>query len=213
MSYKKNNFFWPSYVDLMTGLFIIMLVLFVLSFKSLSDAKKRAEEKIVKIQEIQNAVSSLPLNLFEYQPEFKRFTLKNQIQFELGEYEIPSSDYDYLIKVGNRINVMINELKNKFAQDSIKYLIVIEGMASKIGGTIESNYTLSFERAKALIDFWNSKDIVFDPSVCEMIISGSGVGGIGRFEGKDEYKNQRILLQIVPKLSYLGSNKLDSQSK
>lgn len=206
MKKENNDFFWPSYVDLLTGLFIVMLVLFVLSFKSLSDSKRIIEEKFIKIQEIQNAVSSLPPELFQYQPEFKRFTLNRQIQFKIGRSEIPFKDYDYLTKAGNEIKSMISELKYKFAQDSIKYLIVIEGMASIIGGTRASNYELSYDRAKAVYDFWtNVKNIKFDPSVCEIMISGSGTGGVGRYSGSEEYKNQRILIQIIPKISYQGN--------
>ena len=34
---QSSDFFWPSYVDLMTSLFVVMLVLFVYSFKLFKD--------------------------------------------------------------------------------------------------------------------------------------------------------------------------------
>jgi len=178
-----------------------MLVLFVLSYKLLSDSKKVTEEKLKKIEEIQKAVSNLPAAIFEYQPNYKRYTLAKQIQFAKGSDIIPKTDYDYLTQVGLEINYMIEDLKNRYMGDSIKYLIVIEGMASTIGGSHYSNYLLSYQRAKSIYDFWINKKINFDREICEVMISGSGLGGVGRHGGADEYKNQRIIIQIIPKLS------------
>jgi outer membrane protein OmpA-like peptidoglycan-associated protein len=206
MKIENKDFFWPSYVDLMTALFIVMLVLFVLSYKSLNDAKKTSEEKLKKIEEVQKAVSGLPENVFIYEPAYKRYTLTKQIQYERNSAEIPMSDYEYLTTVGNEINKMIGKLKDKYNSDSIKYLIVIEGMASKIGGTEESNYLLSYLRARSIYEFWKNRSINFDPEICEVMLSGSGLGGVGRFSGQDEFKNQRILIQIVPKLSKFKAN-------
>jgi hypothetical protein len=43
---ESKDFFWPSYVDLMTALFLIMLVLFVLGFKR-SNYKQRYNERLI----------------------------------------------------------------------------------------------------------------------------------------------------------------------
>ncbi|HOP51132.1 MAG TPA: OmpA family protein [Ignavibacteriales bacterium] len=201
MKKLSNDFFWPSYVDLMTSLFIIMLVLFILSFKALTDEKRVSEEKLQKIEEVQEAVNQLPAELFIYEKEYKRYTLTKQIQFAFNSYKIPETDYDYLYRVGKELQNMLEKLKQNYLTDKIKYLIVIEGMASKIGGTPESNYILSFNRAKSIVEFWQAYGIKFDPEICEIMVSGSGWGGIGRFSGEEEYKNQRILIQIIPKLS------------
>jgi hypothetical protein len=201
MKTENRDFFWPSYVDIMTALFIVMLVLFVLSYKSLSDSKRTSEEKLKKIEEVQKAVSGLPQNVFIYEPQFKRYTLSRQIQYERNSAEIPYSDYEYLMIVGKEIIKMIENLKVKYNSDSIKYLIVIEGMASRIGGTEEFNYSLSYMRARSIYEFWKNRSINFDPEICEVMLAGSGLGGVGRYTGKDEYKNQRILIQIIPKLS------------
>lgn len=207
MKTENKDFFWPSYVDLLTALFIVMLVLFVLSYKLLSESEKTTKEKLRKITEVQNAVSHLPKSIFEYEPTFKRYTLKRQVQFALNSDVIPEEDYDYLKQVGNEIKNMIDSLNTRFAADSIKYVIIIEGMASNIGGTYQLNYLLSYQRAKSIYEFWKRKDVdvEFDPSICEVIISGSGLGGVGRFSGKEEHKNQRILMQIIPKLSKFES--------
>jgi hypothetical protein len=63
------------------------------------------------------------------------------------------------------------------------------------------NYELSYKRSKALFDFWKKNQINFDPNICEIIIAGSGTGGAGR--DSIEYKNQRFLIQIIPKISKL----------
>lgn len=96
------------------------------------------------------------------------------------------------------IESLISKLKSKYQNENIKYLIVIEGMASIDGYSF--NYELSYQRALALARFWTENNIGFDPNICELQIAGSGVGGIGRYRGTDEYKNQRFLIQIVPKI-------------
>lgn len=203
---KKSNFFWASYSDLMTSLFFIMLVLFVLTVVALKKQAIATEEELRTIKEIQSSVHELPEEYFIYQTEYKRFVLNRQIKFAHNSYDIPFVDYDYLKKVGNAINELINRLKNedKFKNLDIKYLIVIEGMASNIGGTELTNYELSYRRALSLYLFWKEQNIIFDEIVCEVQIAGSGVYGIGR-DKKDEM-NQRFLIQIIPKIGQIDAN-------
>ena len=49
---ESKDFFWPSYVDLMTALFLIMLVLFVLGFKRSND-KQRDNERLISELKVQ----------------------------------------------------------------------------------------------------------------------------------------------------------------
>lgn len=199
MKHKESNFFWTSYTDLMTSLFFVMLALYILTVAVLRYQQKATEEQLKKIKEIQNATKALDTTYFEYQLKYKRFTLKEQIGFAGGSNKIPNKDFSYLIKVGKSIQKLVNTLKVKYKDSDIKYLIVIEGMASKDNYTY--NYQLSYERALALYNFWQDQNIILDPTICEVIISGSGTGGVGRFEGRrEEYKNQRFLIQIIPKI-------------
>lgn len=205
MTNKDKDFFWPSYVDLLTALFIVMLVLFVLSYKLLSDSKKTTEEELNKIKEIQKISENLPKNFFEYQPEFKRWTLIRQPQFPINSDQIPFSDYEFLTLIGQSLIQMVDSLQIKYRDDSLKYLIIIEGMSSKIGSNPDPN-NLSYRRAKALVDFWTQNNIFFDKQVCELLVVGSGIEGIGRYPFdpplfEQEKKNQRILIQLVPKSS------------
>ena len=103
-----------------------------------------------------------------------------------------------MIKVGNSIQKLINDLKTKYSQQDIKYVVIIEGMASN--DNFSDNFPLSYKRAWAVLKLWQEQNIVLDPTVCEIQVAGSGSEGIGRFPKKEEFKNQRILIQIVPKI-------------
>lgn len=198
MKQKESNFFWTSYTDLMTSLFFVMLALYVLTVAVLRYQQKATEEQLRKIKEIQNATKSLPSEYFEYQPEYKRFTLKNQVNFPSKKADIPKADYPYLIQVGKSIQQLIETLKAKYKGDNIKYLIVIEGMSSNIA--YSENYQLSYDRALSLFRLWQEQNIQLDPTICEVMIAGSGTGGVGRFAGAKEVMNQRFLIQIIPKI-------------
>ncbi len=198
MKRKSEGFFWASFTDLMISLFFIMLVLYVLTFVRLKTEQRATEDQLNKLKEIQSAVKELPQEYFTYQSEFKRFSLNKQIQFPKGKSEITGDYSDYLLNVGKSIESLISKLKTKYQNENIKYLIVIEGMASIDGYSL--NDELSYQRALALSRFWKEKNIIFDPKFCELQIAGSGTSGIGRFTGTEEYKNQRFLIQIVPKI-------------
>jgi hypothetical protein len=199
MKPKSSNFFWPSYTDLMTSLFFIMLVLYVLTFVKLKLQQKATEEQLNKIKEIQNAVKELPKEYFKYDEKNKRFELIQQIQFDKKDAVIKLEYESYLLKVGLSIEKLIKTLKNKKVTQNIgniKYLVVIEGMASNDSYLL--NYELSYQRALALYNFWKRSSINFDPDICEVQIAGSGVGGVGR--DQIEINNQKFLIQIVPKI-------------
>ncbi|AUD06012.1 OmpA family protein [Spirosoma pollinicola] len=196
MKVKEASFFWTSYTDLMTSLFFVMLALYVLTVAILKYQQKATEEQLQKIKEIQNATQQLPRKYFQYQPEYKRFTLNRQIQFPRGKADIPVSDYAYLITVGRSIRQLVDTLKVKYSNEKIKYLIAIEGMASN--DQYLYNNQLSYQRALALRTFWIQQNIRLDPTICEVIVAGSGIGGVGR--EINETKNQRILIQIIPKI-------------
>ncbi len=197
---KKNIIFWISYSDLMTSLFFIMLILFVVTIGYLKSIVDATNEQLEKIQELQTAVQELPTDYFEYQPEYKRFKLNKQIQFDRGKSTIKSEYNDYLINVGKSITSLIDALNNnaEYKKFNIKYLVVIEGMASK--DNYQYNFELSYERALALYRLWESNGIVFKPETCEIQISGSGIEGIREYSGQEEYKNQQFLIHIIPKM-------------
>lgn len=196
---KKTNFFWASYADLMTSLFFIMLVLFVLVIAMMKRQQAATEQQLRKIIEIQSAVKELPAEYFIYEKDFKRFALKKNVEFVINTDILKKqSDEKYLINVGQSVKKLIDTLKVKYKNQDIKYLILIEGMSSS--DNYKNNYLLSYARAWAVKKLWDTNNIDLDPSICEIQISGSGPGGIGRYRKNEDKKNQRILIQIIPKI-------------
>lgn len=198
MKGKDSGFFWPSFADLMTSLFFIMLVLYVLTYLKLTNQQKATEQQLNKIKEIQAAVKELPKEYFQYDSFYKRFSLVQNVEFETGKDIIKPQYEHYLVDVGKSIRSLIDNLKTKYAQQDIKYVVIIEGMASN--DNFSDNFPLSYKRAWAVLKLWQERNIILDPTVCEVQVAGSGTSGIGRFPHKEEYKNQRILIQIVPKI-------------
>lgn len=202
---KKNNFFWVSYADLMTSLFFIMMVLFVVTIGYLQFEKKITEKELEKIKELQTAVKQLPDKYFSYQPQYKRFKLNKTISFTSGSSTIKNEDHEYLLDVGHSIINLVDSLnaKEEYKNFDIKYLVVVEGMSSK--DKYSRNFELSYERALSLYKLWQKNDIIFKPEVCEIQIAGSGTDGVREFLGKDERKNQQFLIHIVPKIGEMSN--------
>ena len=223
MKKKSGSHFWPSYSDLMTSLFFIMLVMFVLTIVSLRNSlleaehlRRISEEQLRSIQQIQEAVNQLPTDYFEEDATNKRWVLKQAFspKFKVRDFNISLlNDTTNLIKVGNSLMGVIdrlNRMKNnpQYKDMDITYLVVIEGMASK--DNYYDNDALSYNRALSLYYLWRRNGISFEKSQCEVQISGSGVRGRGRFNAdgmhpKDEVRNQRIMIQIIPKIGNLNT--------
>ena len=190
--------FWAVYADAMTGLFAVMLALFALSYWWVSATFSVSAERFEQIQLIEEAVRRLADNrYFVYQPEHKRHVLQQGVQFNRGSAVIPARERTFLTEAGRRLESLINDLKNKDLAN-VKYLVVIEGMASNDG--YASNFELSYQRALALYRLWREMGISFDPEICEVVVAGSGTGGVGRYGADEEFRNQRILIQIWPKV-------------
>ncbi len=208
---KKESFFWTSYSDLMTSLFFVMLVLFVLTIALLhrkmvdiETERKATQAQLDKIQEIEEAVNRIDSSYFDYNKVYKKHVLKIRVNFPIGVSNIGVID-DYtqneLKKAGRSIQNSLKKISQEYPD--IQYLLVIEGQASK--DNYIHNYELSYKRALALHDFWNSNNIDFGKN-CEVLISGSGIGGNLR-EKNDESKNQRFLIHIVPKPGIIEASK------
>lgn len=195
---KGVDFFWTSYSDLMTSLFFIMLVLFILSIFLMRSRIIATERQLDKIKEIENAVSNIDKKYFEYSSQFKKHILKTRVGFNTGSSDI--DDIPLFIKkeltdAGKSIVDFINFTNQKYKDSDIRYLLVIEGQASNDQYTY--NYELSYKRALSLYRFWVASGIKFDNVHCEVIIAGSGTKGVPR--EKNELENQRFLINILPK--------------
>lgn len=211
MSVKKESFFWTSYADLMTSLFFVMLVLFVLTIvllnKKMIEIKKNEEatkEQIKKIQEIEQATKDIDSTYFEYNESHKKHILKVNVNFPTGIANINSIDENTQKKLIEAGRVVQNLIEQKTKEYGIQYLLVIEGQASKDNWGEENNYKLSYERALSLRNFWKDNRLDFGNN-CEVLISGTGTGGVMR--ERDEKRNQRFLIHIIPKPGIIEASK------
>jgi outer membrane protein OmpA-like peptidoglycan-associated protein len=174
--------------------------------QELNDEKARLlvmEIEYRKLQEIQKAIENLDPRYFVYQPEYKRHVLRTQVQFDKGRSVIKEPYKPILEEAGKALRSLVDVLE---PNDNIKYLMVIEGMASADDYT--RNYELSYERALSLVRLWQDLGITFDQNRVEVMISGSGEGGVGR-NMEEEVKNQRFLIQIIPKIGELRAIEYD----
>ena len=214
MKSEKNNAFWPSYTDLMTSLFFIMLVLFVLVFTKQQKQIKDLERQLAIVNAVDENLRPLKSDstLFRYEEEYKRFKLSFDVKFEVDKYNINSGDLEnYSATVNNvdnagiKLKSVIQSLKKSKDSDvkmkDVSYILVIAGYASKTGEEYH-NYELSYRRALGLRNYWRSKGIDFEAAefnnLIDLQISGNGWGGLGR-STKDQ-DNQRFLIQIFPKI-------------
>jgi len=203
---KKESFFWTSYSDLMTSLFFVMLVLFVLTIVLLHKKISEQDVKLAefeKIEEIKKAINEINPDYFEYNETYKKHVLKIKVNFPTGKSQMKTID-SYTLSKLKKAGQIIQQFITKISRDNpeIQYLLIIEGQASK--DNFLQNYELSYERALALSRFWKNSGINFGTH-CEVLISGSGISGSMR--DTIESKNQRFLIHIIPKAGVIGDNK------
>jgi hypothetical protein len=218
MKKNSNDFFWPSFTDLMTSLFFIMLVLYVLTYVQLKIRNRVLENqlKIIKTVEANLAPLKKDKELFAYEEKHKRFKLAFDVKFEKDKFDI-SSDLDLInpeltrTKIegaGKKLIAVINRLKQEKDKDTslsdVSYILVISGYASKDynKNNLDHNYKLSYLRALNLWSYWKSIGIDFESpaynNLIDLQIAGNGWGGVGRLN--QESDNQRFLIQIFPKI-------------
>lgn len=214
MKSSKADFFWPSYTDLMTSLFFIMLVLYVLTYIRLNTTINLQKEKLAIIEAVEENLKPLKsdTSLFTYEQKYKRFKLSFDVKFQNDQYEISPSqleNYGTTVEKINRAGEKLQQIINKLQQSknsnprlrNVAYILVIAGYASRTGNE-SHNYELSYRRALTLWNYWRSKGINFESQsyngLVDLQISGNGWGGVGRLA--KETDNQRFLIQIFPKI-------------
>lgn len=206
---KKESYFWTSYSDLMTSMFFIMLVLFVLAVALLHrhmdeiDKERRAtQEQLRIIEEIEEATKTIDTRYFEYSSEHKKHVLTTKVHFPAKKHELHYIDkftQRELINAGKAIANSISNITQKYPE--VQYILVIEGQASK--DNYAQNYDLSYNRALTLKILWEKNNINFG-NKCEVVIGGNGDGklyGTGFMRDPIESNNQRFLIHILPKTS------------
>ncbi|MDI9364178.1 MAG: hypothetical protein QM541_04440 [Flavobacterium sp.] len=211
MKKKGESFFWTSFADLMTSLFFIVLVLYVLTYIKL---KKKEKELVNTVADLKHKLEVYelveqnlkPLKqdtlLFRYEENYKRFTLAFDVNFALGKSQIQRGDLNnYYVtaskieSVGKQLQITIDNLaRNKAenpAMNNVSYLVIISGYASHLlSGSQISDYDLSYQRAYNLWGYWKGIGIDFEANkykgLIDLQIAGNGWGGVGRFERDPE---------------------------
>ncbi|GHT50009.1 hypothetical protein AGMMS49982_04520 [Bacteroidia bacterium] len=207
--HKKESFFWTSYSDLMTSLFFVMLVLFVLVIVLLH---KKISEQGATIKELERITQIdrqfeplIKSGKFQYYPDSKKFVAKDLVGHEIFQplqTKILSEYIKPTIEVGREVEILLQKLSKENADFS--YQLVIEGnMANRWDHSINKDqregYKTSYERALAVYLLWLSNGIDLRKYNTEVLICGSGYSGLDR--DKTEDNNKRFSIQIIPKIS------------
>lgn len=252
MNGKTPGHFWPSYVDIMTTLFAIMLVLFVVSFCRFKITNGKLGVLVNEYKDIIDVYSTVSAidstQYFGYNDQYLKHLFTVDVEFQEKQYSMYKLKLDLtdeqaanqkradVLEAGKIIKRTIERVEQLQKTDinkknNIKFLVVIEGQASKVkfdDSDWQNNYTLSYLRAQFLDKFWKSNGINLEAIPrCELIIGGSGERGVPRIhpdEGKlhkkypdlkeyqkhwidEESKNQRFLVHIVPVIGNINVTK------
>ena len=248
MDGKNNGSFWPSYVDIMTTLFAITLILFAVSFSRFKIKEKQLQSLVDEYENIITVYSTVgsidSTEYFGYNEQYLKHLFTIEVEYQQKEFSIDKLKLDKtdpaaanrkredIVAAGKVIQKTIQKLETADSiRNNIKFLVVIEGQASKVGfdlGSWQNNYTLSYLRAKHLNEFWKAHGIDINAiPKCELIIAGSGEGGVPRVIPDEEAlhkaspdtkeywrhwmieeeKNQRFLVHIVPVIGNIDVTK------
>lgn len=128
--------FWPSYVDIMTTLFAVMVVLFAVSFTRFRANEKELEFLVARYNEIKSIyemVEKIDSNYFEFNEEYVKFIFKIQVTFQRGRFDIESELQDdvmnplradslrtQIVQAGEEIKRTIESLQNSETKQDIK---------------------------------------------------------------------------------------------
>ena len=124
----KESYFWTSYSDLMTNLFFVMLMLFILAVALIHGQGAATRKELDKINEIRDAIRNIDTTYFQYDPVYKKHILKTKVQFQKGSSDINDLDEETkheLCAVRDTLKVILENLLEKDTNAS--YLLVIEG--------------------------------------------------------------------------------------
>ncbi|NVK75115.1 MAG: hypothetical protein HWE24_16720 [Oceanospirillaceae bacterium] len=206
---KKNSFFWVSYSDLMTSLFFIMLVLYVVTFvllKKEKDGLLAKARQLEEIEAVEKALETLDTNYFQFDNSNKRYRLAIDARFTPNSasiLDIPKEKRVEFLSAGKELYSKLDTIIQE--NPDINYLLVIEGNTQRFMNNwqVDPNmgYRLSYKRALALYNYWLSNGIDFRNlgSQCEIVIAGSGYFGQSR-DIENPNNNRKFSIQITSKV-------------
>lgn len=206
---KKSSFFWVSFADLMTSLFFIMLVLYVITFAILqskqSDLIVQAQQ-LEKIKNVQKAIENLDSTYYHFDSINKRYKLNIDVKFNPNSYEINDISLDKRLELAKAGKNLYSKIKSIIDTSStIDYLLIIEGNTQRFNNNWETSpevgYILSYKRSLSLYSYWKKMGYDFGDlgSQCEVILAGSGYFSQSR-DVLYEEKNRRFTIQVTSKV-------------
>lgn len=231
--YKQNDSFWTSYSDLMTSLFFVMLVLFIVCLvkvnkinTDLQTVNEEANRQIKKYENILHLKEQFEVlsksSSLAYDAEKKMFYAKDFQGKEIFKpydgtnMEVASQILDSCLATVDTVgNDLFRILKQLNSDKRFSYQLVIEGNAAIPWKELQnksfnpdniSMYKLSYQRALALYERWRRNGLDFRKYNTEIIIAGSGFNGNNRDQIIEE-NNKRFIIQIIPKIDKPEENK------
>jgi len=183
--------YWPSFVDLMSILFITFLTIFFILFLSEKYLSYLVSEGLEDLNELQSHFSDRTTVAYSQ----GRIVISDKVLFDLDSFELTSEGRDVLFEVGESLKQYMKDKKANFS-------IVVEGHTDTRGSN-PHNYYLSFERAKAVTDFWEQKinfGIISDKEI-DLIPAGYGENRLAYStdDNIDKPENRRIEIRVIPK--------------
>ena len=219
---KKGNIFWIGYSDLLTSLFLVSLILFLVfggfaakTKRDLDDCRDEKEELakeialVQNIGDIQRALKKIA-DSDAFEPmDNGMYRMRYEVSFPVGESDFMKLDKEELKicqNAGMELLAEIKKLNKEF--EGVEFLVIIEGLAQRRDNyqnlsKSREGYVLSYERAVGLKEYWESIGIDFSSKNlnCELLTSGSGYYGKNR--AKRSADNRKFIIQIIPKVGQL----------
>ena len=217
---QQKDPFWTSYSDLMTSLFFVMVVLFIICLIKVGHDKeviesqyqeaKASNEQLKQILQLEEQFKVLGQSTsLGYDKEKKMFYAKDLVGIEIFSSEDDKIKEEYLETVDNVGNDLMKILESLY-NENFHYQLVIEGNAAIKWDQLRNHtynpdntemYHLSYRRALALYNRWRTVGKHdFRKYNTEIIIAGSGFNGNNR-DNKIEENNKRFIIQIIPKIN------------
>mgnify|MGYP002623134749 CR=1 FL=1 len=225
---RKESYFWTSYSDLMTSMFFVMLVLFVLGMLIAQQSNMKLQKTLVELEDALNNANARKEQLeqilqletqfeelsrssaLEYIEERKMFVAKDFVGIEIFYPNVDTIKEEYVATVDS-VGMQLLQVVKKLhaANPDIDFQLVIEGNAAIPWQKLRAGeynkddmkmYELSYRRALALYQRWRAKGIDLRGYNTEVIIAGSGFNGINRDMQKED-NNKRFIIQIIPKVA------------
>ena len=229
---KNKDSFWTSYSDLMTSLFFVMLVLFIVCMIKVGGSNAELKDKAERLDSLlndANASKEQLENILKLEEQFKVLSESSSLDYDESKRMFYAKDFqekEIFYSMDDKIKPEYNDIVEKVGKDlynilaslnqnnQFSYQMVIEGNAAikwqnLINKTYnpdnEEMYRLSYNRALALYRKWKSMGLDFRKYNTEVIIAGSGFNGINRDNQTEDY-NKRFIIQIIPKISRPQAN-------